>query len=117
VLVDHDGVERAPTARLLRERGFDVVEAENACDGLAAMASCAPDVLVTDLVVPGAMNGLELATRAKREHPGVSVLVVSAYADAVIADGSPIPHRIIRKPLSAQELTDALDALGATNGA
>jgi hypothetical protein len=33
---------------------------------------------------------------------------VSEFADAVIADGSPIPHRLVRKPLSADELADAV---------
>jgi CheY-like chemotaxis protein len=113
VLVDHDCEERAPTARLLRERGFSVIEAENASDGLAAMARCSPDVLVTDLVLPGAMSGLDLAARVRHEFPGVSVVFVSSYADAVIADGSPIPHRLVRKPLSGDELAEALDALRA----
>jgi signal transduction histidine kinase/CheY-like chemotaxis protein len=111
LLVDHDAEQRAPTAQLLRERGFDVVEAGSASDGLAAMAERTPDVLVTDLVIPGAMNGLDLAARARHEHPGVSVLVVSEYADAVIADGSPISHRLVRKPLSADELAEAVDLL------
>jgi signal transduction histidine kinase len=108
ILVDHDSAQREPTARLLRECGFDVIEAANASDGLAAMAQCPPDVLVTDLVIPGAMNGLDLAERARHEFPGVAVLFVSGYADAVIADGSPIPHRFVSKPVSAGELLDAL---------
>jgi hypothetical protein len=69
LLVDQDAEQRAPAAQLLRERGFDVVEAASASDGLAAMAERAPDVLVTDLVIPGAMNGLDLAARARHEHP------------------------------------------------
>jgi signal transduction histidine kinase/ActR/RegA family two-component response regulator len=113
LLVDQDVEQRAPAAQLLRERGFDVVEAASASDGLAAMAQRAPDVLVTDLVIPGAMNGLDLAARARHVHPGVSVLVVSEFADAVIADGSPIPHRLVRKPLSADELAEAVDLLHA----
>jgi hypothetical protein len=55
------------------------------------------------------MNGLDLAARARHEHPGVSVLVLTEFADAVIADGSPIPHRLVRKSLSADELAEAVD--------
>ena len=108
LLVDNDGDERAPTARLLRDRGFDVIEAATASDGLAAMAQCEPDVLVTDLVIPGTMNGLDLAARARHEFPHVAVLFVSGYTDAVIADGSPLPHRFVRKPVSADELLEAM---------
>jgi CheY-like chemotaxis protein len=111
LLVDQDRTERRPTAALLRERGFEVIEAETASDGLAAMAQCVPDVLITDLVIPGEMTGLDLAARARHDFPGVPVLFVSGYADAVIADGSPIPHRLVRKPVSADELSLALDAL------
>ena len=108
ILVDYDGDQRAPTARLLRDRGFVVVEAATASDGLAAMALVEPDVLVTDLVIPGSMNGLDLAARARNDYPGVAVLFVSGYTDAVIADGSPLPHRFVRKPVSADELLEAL---------
>jgi CheY-like chemotaxis protein len=111
VLVDDDAAVREPTARLLRERGFDVVEAASAHDGLTAMAQCPPDVLVTDIVMPGGMNGVDLAHVARQEFPDVAVLLVSGYADAVIDDGTPLPHRLLNKPFSSDELLDALESI------
>jgi PAS domain S-box-containing protein len=109
VLVDDDDDVREPTARLLRERGLEVIEASNAYDGLAALAHDPPDVLLTDIVMPGGMNGLDLAELARREFPGVAVVVMSAHADSVIADRTPTPHRLLCKPISGPDLLDALE--------
>src|SRR5437868_1801383 len=61
ILVDDDDDVREVTAQFIRERGFEVIEASTAYEGLAAMAQSPPDVLVTDIVMPGGMNGLDLA--------------------------------------------------------
>jgi CheY-like chemotaxis protein len=108
VLVDDDGDVRESTVCVLRERGFDVVEASSAYAALAAMAQCPPDVLVTDIMMPGGMNGLDLADIARREFPDVAVVLLSAYADALIGDGTPLPHRLVGKPISVDELIEAL---------
>ncbi|MEO8694158.1 MAG: ATP-binding protein [Acidimicrobiales bacterium] len=111
VLVDDDDDLREPTARLLRDRGFEVIEAANAYDGLEAIALCPPDVLVADIVMPGGINGVDLAELTRRQFPSVEVLLVSGFADAVIDDGTPLPHRLLTKPFSSDELLDALDDL------
>ena len=51
------------------------------------------------------------AELAQRQFPSVAVLLVSGYAGAVIDDGTPVPHRLLSKPFSSEELLDALDAL------
>jgi CheY-like chemotaxis protein len=109
VLVDDDDDVREPTARMLRDRGFEVVEASNAHDGLAAMAQAPPDALLTDIVMPGGMNGLDLADLTRKEFPGVAVVVMSAYGDSLIADRAPTPHRVLCKPISTDDLLDALE--------
>jgi signal transduction histidine kinase/ActR/RegA family two-component response regulator len=109
ILVDDDDQVREPTAAILRNRGFEVVEASNAYDGLAAMAAGPPDVLVTDVVMPGAMNGLDLADLAQRDFPDVAVVLLSAYADALVGDRPPTSHRLICKPITADGLIDAVD--------
>jgi signal transduction histidine kinase len=117
VLVDDDVEVREPTARLLRDSGFEVVEAATAYDGLEAITQCPPDVLVTDIVMAGGMNGVDLAELSQRQFPSVAVLLVSGYADAMIDDGTPIPHRLLSKPFSSDDLLDALDdILGVPHG-
>ena len=112
ILVDDDDDVREATAQFIRERGFEVVEASTAYEGLAAMAQSPPDVLVTDIVMPGGMNGLDLADLTRQEFPGVAVVLMSAYADALIPDRSPMPHRLVCKPISTDDLLDALEHAG-----
>ena len=112
ILVDDDDDVREVTAQFIRERGFEVIEASTAYEGLAAMAQSPPDVLVTDIVMPGGMNGLDLADLTRQEFPGVAVVLMSAYADALIPDRSPMPHRLVCKPISTDDLLDALEHAG-----
>jgi signal transduction histidine kinase len=111
VLVDDDVEVREPMARVLRDSGFEVIEAASAYDGLEAITRCPPDVLVTDIVMPGGMNGVDLAELTQRQFPSVALLLMSGYAEAVIDDGTPVPHRLLSKPFSSEELLDALDTL------
>jgi CheY-like chemotaxis protein len=111
VLVDDDAEVREPMAWMLRDSGFEVIEAANAYDGLEAITQGPPDVLVTDIVMPGGMNGVDLAELAHRQFPSVAVVLVSGYAEAVIDDGTHLPHRLLRKPFSSEELLDAVDTL------
>jgi CheY-like chemotaxis protein len=108
ILVDDDDDVRETTARILRDAGFEVVEASNAYEGLAAMALGTPAVLVTDVVMPGGMNGLDLADVARRDFPDVGVVLLSAYADSLVGNGPPLPHRLLQKPVSVEVLLEAI---------
>jgi CheY-like chemotaxis protein len=108
ILVDDDEDVRVATAGVLRDVGFDVVEASTAYEGLAALAQCPRAVLVTDIVMPGGMNGLDLAGVVRREFPAVEVVLISAYAGALIGDRTPLPHRMLVKPVSTDDLLEAL---------
>ena len=74
----------------------------------AALAQCPRAVLVTDIVMPGGMNGLDLAGVVRREFPDVEVVLISAFAGALIDDRTPLPHRMLVKPVSADDLLAAL---------
>ena len=65
-------------------------------------------MLVTDIVMPGGMNGLDLAGVVRREFPDVEVVLISAYAGALIGDRTPLPHRMLVKPVSTDDLLAAL---------
>lgn len=83
VLVDDEDIVRASTADMLAEIGFEVIEARSGEEALAALREARHvDILVTDHLMPE-MTGVELARTVLAERPGLPVLVVSGYSDAI----------------------------------
>jgi two-component system cell cycle sensor histidine kinase/response regulator CckA len=71
-----------------------------------------PDLLVTDVVMPG-LRGTELAARMRAARPGLRVLYLSGYSEVEIGDwrsGEKGVH-FLAKPLRPSELADAVAAL------
>ncbi len=84
VVADDSVLFREGLARVLADRGFDVVAQVGDADGLlAAVALEAPDVAVTDVRMPptNTSEGLLAAQRIRAEHPAVGVLVLSHYVE------------------------------------
>lgn len=111
LIVDDSRSFRQSLSRFLEMEGFEVVEAEDARDGLTQYRQSEPDLVVMDINMPG-MDGFE-AIRLLREFSLVPVLVVSARnaeMDKVLglsigADG------YLTKPFSASELLARVQAL------
>jgi signal transduction histidine kinase/CheY-like chemotaxis protein len=106
VVEDDDGV-RAYTAEILRELGYSVAEASSAKAALAALENAGQlDLLLTDVVMPGDMNGRELADEAVRLRGGLRVLFMTGYSrDAIIRHGRVDPGvHVIGKPFSFHDL-------------
>ncbi len=68
------------------------------------------DVLVTDVVMPGAVSGVELARRAALLRPGLPVLLISGYAAATLAQHGATEDEfdLLRKPFTAEQLLDRM---------
>jgi PAS domain S-box-containing protein len=82
LLVEDDDQVRATTADILAELGYRVIEARDA-DSAKAMIDngLAPDVLFSDVVMPGALHSSELARYAKARLPRMGVVFTSGYTD------------------------------------
>jgi DNA-binding NarL/FixJ family response regulator len=82
VLVDDHRLLRAGLRELLRNTtGMEVVgEAGSGDEALALIEALSPDVLVTDIGMPG-MTGIELAERASQMSPGMRVLMLTMHAN------------------------------------
>ncbi len=85
LVVDDSHVERLLVEGLLRKNAdFRVEHAENGKEALDRLAVRPADVVVTDLVMPD-MDGLELVRAARRGHPEIPVILMTAYGDETIA--------------------------------
>jgi len=103
---DEEGV-RVFTAEVLRELGFDVLEAS---DGPSALALLRRDphvaLLLTDVGLPGGLNGRQVAEQARELRPELRVLFTTGYArQAFAGDGSLGPgYGLLRKPYLRAEV-------------
>ena len=121
VLVVEDNPDvRSLTTTLLGGLGYRVLEAR---DGKAALAilreSPRLDLLLSDVMLPGGMSGMELATEARRRRAGIKVLFMSGYADgdAVrpsvgLDGGAPLLDKPFRRDLLARKVRQILDGGG-----
>ena len=118
VVVDDHELLRAGTRQILEvASGFIVVgEAADASAARVVVADTSPDLVITDIRLPGA-NGIELARQLVHDHPGLVVVILSAYDDpdyvrAAMAAGV---SGYLLKTLPSRELVDALrDACSGT---
>jgi two-component system cell cycle response regulator len=78
LLVDDERFARTVYSDYLRAAGYDVEVADGAESALAILAQRRFDVLLTDVILPGAKDGLELLDHAKQLDPNVGVIVITA---------------------------------------
>jgi len=104
------------TGETLRHLGHAVSRVASGPAALRALAAgLAVDLVLTDVVMTGGQDGLDLAKQLGADRPGLPILLYSGYGGAperVAAAGLPL----LRKPFSLEELRRALDAAGATAG-
>jgi two-component system NtrC family sensor kinase len=111
ILVVEDNQEVAAiTADIIRALGYEVVHVDRARQALDILtnAKTAFQLLITDVVMPDGMDGLQLAQQVRRELPSLSIILISGYNEAGPAEAS--GFRMLRKPLPAQQLAQAIDA-------
>src|SRR5439155_12860008 len=112
LVVDDEPDVRAIVRDLLELEGHEVTIAANAEEALA-YAGEPPDLLLTDVVMPG-MRGTELARRFGERHPGVGVVLMSSHVDDEDVSEHLAFGTFLGKPFSGDQL---LAALAAAQGA
>lgn len=114
LLVEDDSALRAHAAEILRELGYRVIEAASGDVALQALENnVGIDLLFTDVVMPGGLNGRRLADEAQRRHPGLKVLFTTGYTrNAIVHHGRLDPGiQLISKPYSFHELATKVRAV------
>jgi CheY-like chemotaxis protein len=98
----------------LNDLGYSVLAAANAAGALEIVERGHKiDLLFTDVVMPGGMNGRELANEALRRRPGLKVLFTTGYTrNAIVHQGRLDPGlQMIGKPFTYQELGTRIRAI------
>ncbi|WP_156376959.1 MULTISPECIES: response regulator [unclassified Brevundimonas] len=110
VLMVEDNAEvRTMGATLLEEAGFEVHQAGDADEALALVAEgLSFDLLFTDIVMPGAMDGVALAAEVRRLRPGTPVLLTTGWGDRSDDRGG---LELIGKPYRSPDLMRKIRAV------
>ncbi len=85
LVVEDDKLVRDYVLTQLHSLGYVTLDAANAAEALAIVAARKPfDLLFTDVIMPGAMNGRQLADELQKTRPGLKVLYTSGYTENAI---------------------------------
>ena len=111
VLIVEDNADVAAFAEaILRELGYSTERAANASEALAALErGTKVDAVFTDVVMPGPLNGLELAARLRETRPDLPVVLASGYSDALAEWQGKRVWEVLAKPYRLDELGAALE--------
>ena len=114
ILVVEDEVRvRRLAVAILTGLGYTVLEAGDA-DAALAIIERTPDIelLFTDIVLPGKLNGVELAREARRRRPALAVLYASAYPANVLINQGRLESGVdlVEKPYRKDDLAARLAA-------
>ncbi len=113
VVEDDKNVRDIPVS-ILRNQGYVIVEAGDGKEAINRLKDGQPfDLLFTDVVLQGGMNGVEIAKEAKRIQPNIKVLYTTGYAEnAVVHNGQLDPGvTLVNKPFNRVELLEKVRAM------
>ena len=108
LLVEDDREVSALTRELLASLGFSVTHVTGAEAALGALANSRQiDIVLSDIMMPGGVSGVQLAREIRRRHPGLPILLTTGYVESAadIQDGE---FTLLLKPFSLEALAEAL---------
>ena len=112
LLAEDDKALRAVMAKILQRQGYAVLEADS---GISARQVWIEeeqkiDLLLTDMVMTGGVNGLELAEMLRLEKPGLKVVLTSGFSSQLVGGDLLSAQKLLflKKPFSSQRLAEAV---------
>lgn len=110
LLVEDEHLIRFVAAEVLHDEGFEVVEAENGTQAIDLIGrSNTFDLLLTNVQIPGPIDGIQVAFHARQCHPGIPIVVVSAQPlNARHLDGLGPRKTFVSKPYELAALVATL---------
>ena len=105
LVVEDDTPIRRIVVRYFRELGFNVLETRSGAEALAQLESIPVDILFTDVVMPGLIDGFELACQARERWPELSVILTSGFPQSRLTDDvASTRFRLLSKPYRKSDL-------------
>ena len=107
LVVDDEPTVRMLVTEVLGSIGYDTIEAADSPSGLRVLETDVKlDLLLTDVGLPGGMNGRQLADAARGLRPGLKVLFITGYAENAVLNNGHLDRgmHVLTKPFSMEEL-------------
>jgi DNA-binding NtrC family response regulator len=106
LVVDDEPVIRKYLRLILQRIGIQSIEADNAVEALRLLQKVGDEIslVITDIKMPGDMDGIDLAYSAQNSFSNLPVILISGFVDQV-----PAGFTFVRKPFMADELLKAID--------
>lgn len=111
LVIDDEPMVRMLIVETLEEGGYNAIEAEDGPSGLKILESSTRiDLLITDVGLPGGLNGRQVADAARRSRPDLKVLFVTGYAEnAAVGNGHLDPGmEVLTKPFVMSDLANKI---------
>jgi CheY-like chemotaxis protein len=113
LIVEDEFLIRMEAVNLIRDAGFDVVEAGNADEAILILERRFDiTVVFTDIQMPGSMDGLKLAAAIRGRWPPIKIVATSGLL-SLSEDDLPSGSRFLPKPYSPQQVVGALRELAS----
>ena len=112
LLAEDDASLRGFLTRALERAGHSVVDCENGDDAIDALDQGPWDLLLTDIVMPGA-DGIEVARVAAARQPGIRIMFITGFAAVALNPDSNAPKdaKVLSKPFHLRELVDEVNKM------
>ena len=88
LVVEDELLIRIMLSDSLRDVGYHVIEANSADEALSLLETFVPDLILSDVRMPGTIDGMGLLSIVKVSHPEVPVIIVSAHFESHVAIAS-----------------------------
>ena len=107
LLVEDEFLIRMLLADELRDVGYQVIEAVNADEALEVLRGLTPDAIISDVMMPGSLDGMGLLAAVRETSPNLPVILMSGHADPMdaVAAGA---NQLIAKPFRVGAIVEAI---------
>ena len=116
LLVEDDEQLNQFISDMLEEHGSQVLRATSAAEGLRLFEQAGADAVLSDMVMPGGMDGLDLARAVRQRQPDLPVVLMTGYSQAA-GEATEEGYPLLRKPFTMPTLVARLgEAVLAKSG-
>jgi CheY-like chemotaxis protein len=116
LIVDDDRSLRFAVAVILKQEGYQTVEAENGLDALRVLKQDAGFDLILSDVQMSQMNGIRLLEELRKDYPHIPVVMLSVYKEWRVETAAKGEVSYLPKPFSRQQLVAAVQSIDRTVG-